>query len=100
MKQMQAAGSDEAEMETESPGGISETFHSKPLFSLLKFILSLLPRPSAPTALTTILVVNLLVSLSHSIYMVSFVCMIIVSQILSDEWYISRIMLPSLEHKA
>ena len=45
--QMQAAaGSGEAEMETESPGGISETFHSKPLFSLLELI-SVTP-PSFP----------------------------------------------------
>lgn len=58
LKQMQAADSGEAEMETESPGGISENLlvQSKPLSSFLDFILSLLPSPSVPVALTAILV--------------------------------------------
>lgn len=80
---MQAADSGEAEMETESPGGISETFHlslnlclrlCKPMFSFLEFILSLLPRPSAQIALT-----NQEIHwsfLSHSVYLVCFLCMV------------------------
>lgn len=74
---------------------LSQTFHL--CFPLLEFILLLLPCSSAPIALTAILTGNSLVFLSHSVCLVSFLCMVIVFQLLSNEQHLCRKVLPSLE---
>lgn len=69
MKQMQTADNGEAEMETESPGGIFHRLFTC-VFPSLIFILSLLRCSSVPTALTVILTGNSPVFLSHSVCLV------------------------------
>lgn len=48
--------------------------HSEPLFSVLAFILSLLPVPSVPLGLTATVVGDSLVFLSSSVFLVSLLC--------------------------
>lgn len=78
---MQASENGEAEMETESSGGIFHRLFSPPP---LTSVLSLPPCSSAPIAFTATLE-NSLVFLSHSICLVSFLCMFNVFQLPCNE---------------
>lgn len=61
-------------------------FHCESPFPLPCTYSSLLPHSLAPIALTATLVGNSLVFLSHSVYLVFSLCMIIVFQLLSSQW--------------
>lgn len=96
MKQLQTADSGEAEMETESPGGIfHRLFTCFPLLEFIIFTPTLFLSPDSPHSHSDW---KSLVFLSHSICLVFFLCMVIVFQLLSYEQHLCRIVLPSLEH--
>lgn len=69
-------------------------------FPSLSWFLSLLPRSLSPDGPSRAFWVGTSpVFLSHSVYLVSVLCMVSVSQFLSNDWHLCRIVMPSLECK-